>query len=176
MNFQCHSSSLDTAVFLRYQSCECPHRLSDKLLKSVANRLITAACEVAYTTRFTASESITFFDFLQHNDKLIICTCHRHWDPFRFRFRCQWRRSIAIYHRHARAIYEFCFNCWVFVRSGFGKHKIATVSQLTFINSIKACYDENNCELTLSHWASNEPIFLSGLVIHALTTPGQARG
>ncbi|MCT4707417.1 hypothetical protein MUA03_16145, partial [Enterobacteriaceae bacterium H16N7] len=42
-----HSSRLDIFLhpkMLRYQSCECPHRLSDKLLKSSATIFGGAGC------------------------------------------------------------------------------------------------------------------------------------
>ncbi|WP_206778822.1 hypothetical protein, partial [Morganella psychrotolerans] len=49
-------------------SCECPHRLSDKLLKSVATYAAVAGllrcCEAAYITLFTSEVKHLFFNFL----------------------------------------------------------------------------------------------------------------
>ncbi|WP_336709201.1 hypothetical protein, partial [Cedecea sp. VD27] len=44
-----HSSRLDICLhpkMLRYQSCECPHRLSDKLLKSSATFSVARAVHI----------------------------------------------------------------------------------------------------------------------------------
>ncbi len=62
MNFNtCSLLRLDIfCVRIRgYQSCECPHRLSDKMLKSSATSGLTVCCEVAYIT--LSSFRVNFF-------------------------------------------------------------------------------------------------------------------
>ncbi|WP_236127747.1 hypothetical protein, partial [Cedecea colo] len=61
-----HSSRLDIFLhpkMLRYQSCECPHRLSDKLLKSGAISGSACCCEVAYITLSSFRVNPEFQDF-----------------------------------------------------------------------------------------------------------------
>ncbi|WP_072101603.1 hypothetical protein, partial [Salmonella enterica] len=48
---------------LRIRIFECPHRLSDKLLKSSATRLAAHRCEVAYITLSSFRVNPEFQDF-----------------------------------------------------------------------------------------------------------------
>ncbi|MCR4460145.1 hypothetical protein, partial [Pseudescherichia sp. L3] len=52
---------------LRIHVFECPHRLSDKLLKSSATRLSAHRCEVAYITLSSFRVNPQFQDFLLFN-------------------------------------------------------------------------------------------------------------
>ncbi|PXV74509.1 hypothetical protein C7433_1041 [Pantoea sp. PNA 03-3] len=66
MNFNtCSLLRLDIFYVRRrgYQSCECPHRLSDKLLKSSATSGLTVCCEVAYITLSSFRVNLFFRSF-----------------------------------------------------------------------------------------------------------------
>jgi len=52
---------------------ECPHRLSDKLLKSSATRLSAHRCEVAYITLSSFRVNPEFQDFFLFNRTGCLC-------------------------------------------------------------------------------------------------------
>ncbi|MBU8925009.1 hypothetical protein, partial [Enterobacter hormaechei] len=55
---------------------ECPHRLSDKLLKSSATRLSAHRCEVAYITLSSFRVNPDFQDFFSSTDRVVCEVIH----------------------------------------------------------------------------------------------------
>ncbi|MFY7052692.1 hypothetical protein [Enterobacter cloacae complex sp. XJL003] len=55
---------------------ECPHRLSDKLLKSSATRLSAQRCEVAYITLSSFRVNPLFQDFFSSTDRVVCEVIH----------------------------------------------------------------------------------------------------
>ncbi|AMZ79461.1 hypothetical protein A4308_21495 [Enterobacter sp. ODB01] len=57
-------------------SLECPHRLSDKLLKSSCNAAFAHRCEVAYITLSSFRVNPLFQDFFSSTDRVVCEVIH----------------------------------------------------------------------------------------------------
>ncbi|AOP85110.1 hypothetical protein BFV64_21330 [Enterobacter kobei] len=55
---------------------ECPHRLSDKLLKSSCNAAFAHRCEVAYITLSSFRVNPLFQDFFSSTDRVVCEVIH----------------------------------------------------------------------------------------------------